>query len=76
MVDVYVEAARVEDLPPGRGTAVAIEGRELALFNVDGTVYAMDDACLHQGLSLGTSDREGVNTYPVKIEDGKILVAV
>ncbi len=55
----YVEVASVEQLPSGRGTVVRIAGKDIALFNVDGTIYAMDDSCLHQGLSLGTSKLEG-----------------
>ena len=96
----YVEVANVEQLPPGRGTVVTVEGKDVALFNVDGTVYAIEDACLHHGMSLGTSKLEGkivtcrshgwrydvttgstvhvpgygVATFPVKVEDGKILV--
>ena len=45
----YMELANLDQLPPGRGTAVSVEGKEIALFNVDGTVYAMDDTCLHHG---------------------------
>ncbi len=55
----YVEVANLDQLPPGRGTTVSIEGKDIALFNVDGTVYAMDDSCLHQGLSLGNSRLDG-----------------
>jgi nitrite reductase/ring-hydroxylating ferredoxin subunit len=55
----YIQVANLEQLPPGRGTTVSIEGKDIALFNVDGIVYAIDDACLHQGLSLGTSKLEG-----------------
>ena len=55
----YIEVANLEQLPPGRGTVVAIDGKDVALFNVDGTVYAIEDACLHYGMSLGTSKLEG-----------------
>ena len=48
----FVEAARVDELPPGKGTCVTVAGKDIALFNVE-------DACLHQGLSLGTSDLHG-----------------
>ena len=98
----YFEVASVEQLPPGTSTVVRIEGKDIALFNVDGTFYAMDDSCLHQGLSLGTSKVEGkivtcrghgwkydvttgstlvspgfgVAAYPVKVVDGKIMVAI
>jgi nitrite reductase/ring-hydroxylating ferredoxin subunit len=97
----FVEVARLDEIPTGTGTVVTVAGKDVALFNVDGTLYAMEDACRHQGLSLGTSKLEGkvvtcrahgwydvttgctlhvrdfgVATYPVKIVDGKIMVAV
>lgn len=98
----YVEAGLLEKLPPGNGTTVTLAGKEVALFNVDGVIYAMEDACLHHGMSLGSSSLEGkivtcnahgwkydvttgntmhvpdygVATYPVRVEDGKILVAI
>jgi len=49
----------LDDLPAVTGTCVTVAGRDVALFNVDGTIYAMEDSCLHQGLSLGTSKLEG-----------------
>jgi 3-phenylpropionate/trans-cinnamate dioxygenase ferredoxin subunit len=55
----FVEVMRLEELPPGKGTMVTVAGKDVALFNVDGTIYAMEDSCLHQGLSLGTSQLEG-----------------
>ena len=55
----FVEAGRVSEIPPGRGTCVTVAGKPVALFNVDGTIYAMSDTCLHQGLSLGTSALKG-----------------
>jgi len=45
----YIEVANLDQLAPGRNMAVSVEGKKVAFFNVDGTVYAMDDACLHQG---------------------------
>ena len=36
-----------------------VAGKEVALFNVDGTVFAMEDACLHQGSSLGNGNLQG-----------------
>jgi 3-phenylpropionate/trans-cinnamate dioxygenase ferredoxin subunit len=33
--------------------------RNIALFNVEGTVYAMDDSCLHAGSSLGVGALDG-----------------
>jgi nitrite reductase/ring-hydroxylating ferredoxin subunit len=55
----FVELASLEQRPPGRGTVVTIEGKDIGLFNVDGGIYAMANSCLHQGLSLGTSQLDG-----------------
>ena len=55
----FIEVARLDEVPPGRGTTVTVAGKDVALFNVDGTIYAMENACLHQGLSLGTGNLEG-----------------
>jgi nitrite reductase/ring-hydroxylating ferredoxin subunit len=55
----FVEVGRLEELPTGKGTTFSIDGKEIAVFNVDGELYAMDDTCLHQGMSLGWSQLDG-----------------
>jgi 3-phenylpropionate/trans-cinnamate dioxygenase ferredoxin subunit len=55
----FVEVLREEELPPGRSTSVTVAGKDIAMFNVDGTIYAMEDSCLHQGSSLGNSVLQG-----------------
>jgi nitrite reductase/ring-hydroxylating ferredoxin subunit len=54
-----VKVAEVGDLPVGQGRVVEAEGRTLALFNVDGTFYAIDNTCPHRGGPLGEGDLEG-----------------
>jgi len=57
--------ALVEDVPPGTGRAVEVEGRAVALFNVDGTFYAIDGTCLHRGGPVGEGDLdEAIVTCP------------
>jgi len=41
------------DLPPGTGRTFHVEGREIALFNVDGRFHAIDNVCCHAGGPLG-----------------------
>lgn len=48
-----MELCRVEDVPPGEGTSVRSGNREIAVFNVDGTFYAIDNTCTHEGGPLG-----------------------
>lgn len=52
-VERWVEVARVEDVAPGCGRTVVAGGRRVALFNHAGEIFAIDDACPHQGASLG-----------------------
>lgn len=40
-------------------SSLQIEGKGLALFNVGGTLYAIDDSCPHQGASLLGSNLQG-----------------
>jgi 3-phenylpropionate/trans-cinnamate dioxygenase ferredoxin component len=54
-----VRLAAVEDVPAGEGRVVEAEGKDLALFNVEGTFYAIDNACAHRGGPLGEGDLEG-----------------
>lgn len=54
-----VRVADVGELTDGQARVVDVEGRTLALFNVEGTLYAMDNACAHRGGPLGEGDLEG-----------------
>jgi nitrite reductase/ring-hydroxylating ferredoxin subunit len=44
--------AAVAEVPPGARKLVEVEGRKIALFNVDGEYFAVLDRCPHQGGSL------------------------
>jgi nitrite reductase/ring-hydroxylating ferredoxin subunit len=45
--------------PPGMRSLFEPEGSSLALFNVAGQFYAIDDSCPHQGASLCGGRLEG-----------------
>lgn len=49
----FVSVAKVADIPPGTGRTVDAAGIWIALYNVDGTFYAVDNTCPHAGGSLG-----------------------
>jgi nitrite reductase (NADH) small subunit len=51
--------ARVEDVPSGTARIVEAAGRELALFNCDGGLYATQAQCLHLKGPLGHGELEG-----------------
>ncbi|MCS6927584.1 MAG: Rieske (2Fe-2S) protein [Candidatus Binatia bacterium] len=45
----WVLACRLEDLPPGGRILVTIDTTEVALFNLNGVVYAINNRCPHRG---------------------------
>lgn len=48
-----VTVGRVEDVPPGRGATVELlNGTELALYNVGGEFFAIENFCPHKGAPL------------------------
>ena len=54
-----IRVARVADVPPGQGLVVQAGAKTLALFNVDGALHAIDNACPHRGGPLGEGDLDG-----------------
>lgn len=52
----FIDVARVEEVPPGTATVVQVGGTELALVNVDGTFFAIDNECTHRGGFLGEGE--------------------
>ena len=45
----FVKVARKSELPENDGTYVEVEGNQIALFNLGGEFYALDNACPHVG---------------------------
>jgi nitrite reductase (NADH) small subunit len=58
----FVKVAELSDIPPGSLKGVVANGKGIALANVNGTIYAMDEFCPHRGAPLyeGTLDGEWV----------------
>ena len=54
-----VRVAAVGDIPGGEGRVIEAEGKTLAVFNVDGAYYAIDNLCSHRGGPLGEGDLDG-----------------
>ncbi len=48
----WVKIAEVGELAPGEKKQVDLDGLEVALFNVDGEYYVIEDVCTHDGAPL------------------------
>ena len=54
-----IEVAKLRDVPPGTCRQVNAAGRPVAVFNVNGTIYAIHGTCTHRGGPLGEGDLDG-----------------
>jgi len=49
----FVRTVKVEELPAGAIREIQVEGKAIALANVGGKFYAINNTCLHRGGPLG-----------------------
>ena len=74
----FVKGAQTDEVAPGQGKMVEVSGKKIALFPVEGAIYAIDDTCTHRGgpLSEGVLDGKEVTcpwhgaTYDVTTGEG------
>jgi nitrite reductase/ring-hydroxylating ferredoxin subunit len=55
----FVRVAGTDDVKPGSGMVAEVNGKTIALFNVEGKYHAIDNTCVHRGGPLGEGDMEG-----------------
>ena len=61
----WIAIARLDECPPGTALERVAGDRMVALFNVAGTLHALDGVCPHQGGPLGQGQLSaGVVTCP------------
>ncbi len=57
--DEFVNVGRLEDFPHGTSKVVAVKDKTVALFHVDGTVFAINNVCPHEGGPLAKGKLKG-----------------
>jgi nitrite reductase/ring-hydroxylating ferredoxin subunit len=55
----FTRIAGTQEVAPGTGKQFTIGGRKVALFNVAGVFYAIDDNCPHRGAPLSEGECSG-----------------
>ncbi len=55
----FVKVAVCSELPPGGKKLVEVNDRAIAVFNVEGGFYAIDDVCTHDGGPLADGELKG-----------------
>jgi 3-phenylpropionate/trans-cinnamate dioxygenase ferredoxin subunit len=55
----FIKVAETSDIPAGRVKVVVVGDKRVALCNVDGQFFAIDDLCTHDGGSLDQGELDG-----------------
>jgi nitrite reductase/ring-hydroxylating ferredoxin subunit len=55
----FVKVANTNEIEPGQARLVDVKGKEIALFNVDGEFFALDNTCTHHGGPLAEGELAG-----------------
>ena len=83
-----VEVCPVDELPPGAVKIVRVGDLAVGVYNLGGELYALEDRCvvicprhgsefdIRTGVPLSLPAYVPVSTYPVRVEDGVVIVEV
>jgi len=55
----FVKVAKTNEIESGQARLVDAKGKPIALFNVDGQFFAIDNTCTHRGGPLAEGDVSG-----------------
>ncbi|HOW28250.1 MAG TPA: Rieske 2Fe-2S domain-containing protein [Elusimicrobiota bacterium] len=74
-----VRVAALNEIPPGKSLAVKIAETDIALFNVDGRLYAVRNACPHRNLPIHDGKRDGTkvvcpwHSWIIELQTGAVV---
>jgi 3-phenylpropionate/trans-cinnamate dioxygenase ferredoxin component len=55
----WFDVARASDIPRGEVRTYEADNTEVAIFNLDGELYALEDICTHDGGYLASGEIDG-----------------
>lgn len=55
----FTKVCKTGDIPAGSGKTIDLNGKPVAVFNVEGAFYAISDTCAHRGGPLGEGELNG-----------------
>lgn len=59
MAENWIDAAALDDVPEGDVVGITVAGKEIALYEVEGEVYATDNLCTHGQARMSDGFLEG-----------------
>ncbi len=75
----FITVAKTAEIPPGAREVFEVDGLYIAIFNVDGRYYAIEDRCTHDDGPLAEGDLDGYTIICPRhgarfdIRDGRVL---
>lgn len=73
MPDQWINAASQDDVPKGDVIGITVQGREIALYEVEGKLFATDNICTHGHARMSDGFLEG-NEIECPLHQGKFDV--
>ncbi|MCK5308272.1 MAG: non-heme iron oxygenase ferredoxin subunit [Zetaproteobacteria bacterium] len=55
----WIDVARIDELTPGNRKIIMTDVAEIAVFNLDGEFFAIEDVCTHDGGELASGVCDG-----------------
>jgi nitrite reductase (NADH) small subunit len=55
----FVRVAGIDEVAPGQAKSCEVGGKMIALFNIEGSFYAIDNTCTHRGGPLCEGELDG-----------------
>jgi nitrite reductase/ring-hydroxylating ferredoxin subunit len=55
----FVKVGKTSDIEPGQARLVEVKGKRIAVFNVDGQFFVLDNTCTHRGGPLAEGKISG-----------------
>lgn len=52
----FIEVAQLSEIEPGTSKVVEVDGHDIALFNVDGKIYAVENSCPHKQMAVDSGE--------------------
>src|SRR5438105_3081493 len=59
----YVKVATTAEIQPGQAKQVLVNGKKVAVFNLQGKYCAIEDVCSHRGAPLSEGEVEGTEVF-------------
>lgn len=55
----WIDVAKIDELTPGNRKVIMTDVAEIAVFNLDGELFAIEDVCTHDGGELASGVCDG-----------------